>query len=212
MQSPCAADKRSAITGVGSADPEQSRRASPGHASAAVTGPEGLTSAEQSSLVPGPKHTVTVEIRSRIPPLYPDTCTEFLGGPRPACTTWGYAVCKPEEPTLVCSLKLLSSDSTVLLRTETLCRSRVQLSPVQGQTCYSDAIHRSQASRGASQSILYCPSTRQLPPRRLETGRRPGTLCCLRGTLRRAVRPVGADSQLAGCGRHGHKAENHQLT
>lgn len=154
----------------GSADPEQSRRASPGHASAAVTGPEGLTSAEQSSLVPGPKHTVTVEIRSRIPPLYPDTCTEFLGGPRPACTTWGYAVCKPEEPTLVCSLKLLSSDSTVLLRTETLCRSRVQLSPVQGQTCYSDAIHRSQASRGASQSILYCPSTRQLPPQRLETG------------------------------------------
>lgn len=90
--------------------------------------------------------------------LYLNTCTEFpggckasasrLGGAQPACTTWEYVVWKPKQPKLVCSLKLVSSDSTVLLRAETLCRSRVQLSPVQGQTCYSEAIHRHRPPNG----------------------------------------------------------------
>lgn len=157
-----------------SVDPEQSWRPAPATCLPAVTGSEGLTSAEQSSLVSGPKYAVTVKIRSHIPSLYPNTCTEFpggcaastsrLGGAQPACSTWEYAAWKPKESIPVCSPKLVFSGSVVLLGTETLCRSRVQLSPVRGRTCYRDAVHRSWASKWASQSIIHGPSTQQLPP------------------------------------------------
>lgn len=194
----------------------------PASRSPAATGSDGLASAEQSSLVSGPKHTVTVKIRSHFPSLHPNTCTEFpggceasasrLGGVQPACTPWEYAAWTPKESTLIRSPKLVFSGPAVLQGTEARCRSGLRLSLVRGRACYRDTAHRSWASKGPRRA-----SFAALPPGNYllgngERARRPAKPTAQSRVPRGRRGDTAAHFPLAAYGRHGHHAEDHRST